>query len=293
VNPSPYAYDNGTLINKLGLQDDARLQDAEAAFSAMRRMQMLAGMGPQNKEFDLEHLKAIHKHLFQDVYEWAGTTRGELTTIEGRQFQPPLPLSKGETSFARADQIAFKMDFQAQWLDRQDHLRGLTREVFADKAAELLGAINNLHAFREGNGRTQREFMGQLGEQAGHKLDFSVVTATRMQRDSIAVSEHGRYEGFQTMFREIADRQQVSMMKDALRLIRELDLDPQRQYLTVAQPGKQYEGEVADSTSRIALLTTADNQLIVTHPQNLQRAVQTEHGVRFTAQHVQSMGLEM
>ena len=28
-------------------------------------------------EFDAEHLKALHRHLFQDVYEWAGHTRDE------------------------------------------------------------------------------------------------------------------------------------------------------------------------------------------------------------------------
>jgi len=34
------------------------------------------GAGPQG-QFDAEHLKAIHRHLFQDVYEWAGHTRDE------------------------------------------------------------------------------------------------------------------------------------------------------------------------------------------------------------------------
>src|SRR5690606_15090999 len=37
--------------------------------------------------FDLKHLRAIHRHLFQDVYDWAG----ELRTVEifkgGSQFQ--------------------------------------------------------------------------------------------------------------------------------------------------------------------------------------------------------------
>jgi len=34
---------------------------------------------------------------------------------------------------------------------------------------------NELHPFREGNGRTQRVFLAQLAQNAGYKLDFSVV----------------------------------------------------------------------------------------------------------------------
>jgi cell filamentation protein len=46
----------------------------------VRRAEIDAGFGPKG-EFDAAHLKAIHRHLFQDVYEWAGRTRDEPVTL--------------------------------------------------------------------------------------------------------------------------------------------------------------------------------------------------------------------
>ena len=53
------------------------------------------------------------------------------------------------------------------WLARDDHLRGRDRAAFVDGLTELYADLNALHPFRDGNGRTQRAFLGQLGRGRG------------------------------------------------------------------------------------------------------------------------------
>lgn len=301
MSKSPYTYDNGTLINRFGIQDQDELQKAEAGHTAMRRMQLQVGLGPRGGEFDLEHLKALHRHLFQDVYEWAGTTRGEWTTIEGRGFMPPAGLRK-ETSFLPADLIAERLGRTFAELRRDDYLRGMTREEFAQKGAKLLADVNYAHPFREGNGRTQREFMSQLAAQAEHRLDWGAVTQERMRVDSIQASprysaETGEVprnlDGLTQMFREITGRDQTALLKEAIVHLRNEGLNPNAVYLTAAQHGQTYEGERLEGTSRLGLVLLEGNKLLVTPPQSFQKAVETDKGVRFTASYDKGMGMEM
>ena len=62
---------------------------------------------------------------------------------------------------------------------------GLDADEFSKRAGHYLGEINVLHPFREGNGRTQREFIGQLAQQAGHRIDWSGVSQASMTQASI------------------------------------------------------------------------------------------------------------
>lgn len=51
-------------------------------------------------------------------------------------------------------------------------MQGLSSKDFAKRAARFLAELNAIHAFREGNGRTQLSFFLLLAEQAGHRLDL-------------------------------------------------------------------------------------------------------------------------
>jgi cell filamentation protein len=141
------------LRNKLGLTDAAELDQVERTLVLTRLED-----GVPTGGFDLRHLQAIHHHLFQDLYEWAG----ELRTVEiakgGNHFQPRRFI---ETGMADVHGRLVKADF----------LRGLKRADFATEAAKIIGDVNYVHPFREGNGRAQLAYLRQLGEQAGHKLD--------------------------------------------------------------------------------------------------------------------------
>jgi cell filamentation protein len=116
--------------------------------------------------FDLVHLRAIHRHLFQDVYDWAG----ELRTVE---------IFKGGNQFQFRQFIPTGMADVHRRLTRAGFLRGLPAREFAREAGTILGDVNYVHPFREGNGRTQAQYVKQLAAQAGYALDLKRIEPGR------------------------------------------------------------------------------------------------------------------
>ncbi len=107
-NSDPYLYPGTNVLKNLrGLTDPKQL----ARFEARRTHRRIAELidTPMPWRFDIAHLKAIHRYISQDVYEWAGQ-------------------------------------------------------------------------FREGDGRTQREFIREVGLQAGHYIDWRATTPEERPR---------------------------------------------------------------------------------------------------------------
>lgn len=155
--------------------EQAALDAFEADATAIRLLEFIEQPMPGN--FDLTHLKAIHRHLFQDVYEWAG----ELRTVD---------ISKGSSRFGNCGMIE---DYLTQQLDRisaENFLAAYPPDKFISRLAHFMGEINAAHPFREGNGRVQRAFCARLAEQAGYFIDFDQVSQEDMCNAMIA-SFHG------------------------------------------------------------------------------------------------------
>ncbi len=167
-----YVYpDSGVLRNRADIRDQAGLDAFEADATAVRLLELISN--PLQGNFDLAHLCAIHRHLFQDVYEWAG----ELRTVD---------ISRGTSRFASFGLIEAYLDAQLQALPREDFLRGQTPESFVKRLAHYMAEINAAHPFREGNGRVQRAFCAQLADQAGYFIDFRTVDQAAMYDVMIA-----------------------------------------------------------------------------------------------------------
>ena len=62
-----------------------------------------------------------------------------------------------------------------------------------------MGEINAVHAFREGNGRAQREFIRELGLEAGFMIDWSRTTRDRMIAASRQSFETGDSSGLEAL----------------------------------------------------------------------------------------------
>ena len=104
--------------------------------------------------YDLDHLRAFHWTIFQDVFPWAGQLRTVLIVKAGGSFCLPHQI----------------VDTAAEVFGRlaaADHLRGGDRSGFLDGLT--------VHPFREGNGRTQRAFLSQLARDAGFRLRWDAV----------------------------------------------------------------------------------------------------------------------
>jgi cell filamentation protein len=63
----------GVMKNKLGFENQAELEAFEGGIVAVRTSQLAeTPLKNRDKTFDLSHMQRIHKHLFGDIYEWAG-----------------------------------------------------------------------------------------------------------------------------------------------------------------------------------------------------------------------------
>jgi cell filamentation protein len=69
-------------------------------------------------------------------------------------------------------------------LTREDRLKNLDANAWTSRAAYYLGEINAVHPFREGNGRTRREFIRELALLAGYRLVWKNQHPERMIRAS-------------------------------------------------------------------------------------------------------------
>lgn len=205
------------MKNRLGI-----IENPEAFQIAERRATAMAVQTVRSQvsgQFDADHLRAIHKHIFDDVYEWAGTMRSDEITLEGEQINVPrsLPdLGKGSTEFADSFKVA-------QGVEDVVHLAALEDaispdpEIFADAATEVFAKLNEVHPFREGNGRTQREFLEQLAERAGHEMTFKGVTGLRMDDACIEASK-GDTKELRRLIVESLDPDRVALRMDAVEL---------------------------------------------------------------------------
>jgi cell filamentation protein len=116
---------------------------------------------------DATHYKAIHHHLFQDIYEWAGQIR-------------TIRISKADSHFCYPEYIDGELNKLFSWLASINYLEGLDVDQFVEKSASLLATLNVIHAFREGNGRTQLSFLLLVAERAGHPIDFADLDPAAM-----------------------------------------------------------------------------------------------------------------
>jgi cell filamentation protein len=74
VAGDPYVYPGTSILrNRWGVRDAAELARREATITAARLAELAER--PIPGDFDLAHLQALHRHIFGDVYDWAGEIR--------------------------------------------------------------------------------------------------------------------------------------------------------------------------------------------------------------------------
>lgn len=150
--------DTTVLVNKLGIKNQEELNSVERQFVLLRSSQVEKEAVFENVSFDF--YKSLHKNLFGDLYEWAGTVRN-------------INISKKGTVFCNADDLEKTGKLKFQRLAELNYLKKLNKSTFLDELSELYHDLNMLHPFREGNGRTLRLFVTLLVRNAGYNLNFS------------------------------------------------------------------------------------------------------------------------
>lgn len=157
--------------NKLGISDYKEFEKASRYFTSGRTREL--EQNPIKGSFDYQHLKDIHKHIFQDVFEWAGKDRNELEVFGF--------FGKGKSSFCAGENIPDESKKLFNSLKEQNYFKeSKSLEHFAKGITSFISDLNVLHPFREGNGRSQRVFVHELAKNAGYKLDLGVIQKDKL-----------------------------------------------------------------------------------------------------------------
>ena len=152
----PYLYPElNVMRNRLGIRQAERLAQAAYEFTALRAATL--SLGPLLR--GLPHLCAIHQHLYQDIFDWAGDIR-------------EMDIYQGDTRFCHFAYIEKEGNALMQDLEEEGYLVGLEKADFINRLSHYYCEINVLHPFRIGNGIVQRIFFEQLAIHAGYQLDW-------------------------------------------------------------------------------------------------------------------------
>lgn len=147
------------LKNKLGITDRETLLAKETEITFQRLLEL--HIEPICMDFDERHLQAIHYYLFGDIYEFAGKYRN-------------VNMEKNHSYFASVDEIEFRLKELFKLMELE--VKGINSKYqFACFLAEYYAQLLNVHPFREGNGRTIREFIREYANEKSKSLPFGEI----------------------------------------------------------------------------------------------------------------------
>ncbi len=169
-----YTYPNSSVLrNKAGHLTQEALDQFERLSVTNR---MIEGLPEGN--FDYPHLKAIHWHLFQDVYDWAGKERNVSISKGGSLFAIPCFIGENVTAILNS-------------LTTEDRLRTVTAKQFVEQMAYYAIELNVAHPFREGNGRAIRSFISLLAQNAGYGISEEMLKEGWLKACIQGMSDNG------------------------------------------------------------------------------------------------------
>ena len=174
------------LINKFGIKDEKKLAQMETLITTVKCKEL--EINPIDGNFGFDHYKAIHKYIFEDLYDWAGQVRTASISKKGTVFTLP------ESIEPLADRIF-------SGLQKENCYIGYDNDRYIESIVDFYCRTNMLHPFREENGRTQRVFLTQLIRHSGHDINFSTIDTDELMIATIQ-SANGIVDYLRNLFKE-------------------------------------------------------------------------------------------
>lgn len=169
---SKYYYDDvDVLINRMDIKKQELLEEYERRIVSLKLY--IIDHTKFTDRFDMNHLKEIHNFLFSEIYPFAGEFREE-------------NLAKGDFRFAGCDFIESELNKLLDPIFDFKKYEEFNLDEMSEKIAYYISEINVIHPFREGNGRTYREFVRQFAKKCGWNLDWSKATYEEIYDASLA-----------------------------------------------------------------------------------------------------------
>lgn len=158
---SIYCYTGTNVLkNRFGIRNVEQLKKIETDISVIRQNDLLSK--PISGRFTSSHLCRIHRYLFGDLYSFAGHFRRE-------------DIMKGNTRFLGHQSIKRQLTRILNELHAENCLQGISFDQLVERSAYYFAELNYIHPFREGNGRSTREFMRLLFLSCGYSVDWTAV----------------------------------------------------------------------------------------------------------------------
>lgn len=233
-----YCYPGSTVLkNKANITDRDKFAAFERDATHTRILEIRSK--PVTGNFDYQHLKDIHKAVFQDVYAWAGQPR----TVD---------IAKTNL-FCRVMFLTDNANIIFGNIKKDGYLISADKDKTLQKLAEYMGDINALHAFREGNGRTLREFIYCVAKAAGIELSFRQANADEMMQASIQ-SFKCDYSKFKEIFARIASPLSLEEQRD---FISQISKDILSRFNELARTGN-----IKNRVDEFAVTVAAENNTL-------------------------------
>lgn len=161
-----------TVTDGREIHDPDELARYERQLTTIRAAELIARPGHVAQTFTTGHYHALHRWLFHDVYEWAGSPR-VVTTV------------KGDSRFADPEDIDRLLDLVHDNLGDPARFRTTSRDVFLDTLTHTFTGLLMIHPHLEGNGRTSRLYLQQIAQHAGYAIDWNQIPATQLVNATI------------------------------------------------------------------------------------------------------------
>ena len=170
----PYVYENGVLKNKLNIQDYDQLNKAEADIGFIKLMSIDS---LKINYFDEETLKQIHRHIFEDIFEWAGKYR-VMPLFKEELVLPGCSINYSEYRDVPKDLKRLLTDLNSiAW-------QNLEVSEIALLFARKLALIWRVHPFRDGNTRSVLSFAYLYAKEHGFPFDMKTFTEELSRKET-------------------------------------------------------------------------------------------------------------
>ena len=187
-------YQNGEVLNnKLGITDPMKLEEIERKLTAYKLSKLYLDPGKQT--FDVNHYLSIHKYLFGEIYDFAGEIRNE-------NINKVIPFCLPQLVYPN---LKFTLDTARHMVKKLTDVDKLIKYV-----SSLYSDLDVIHPFREGNGRTEREFIRQYIDYVckTNNLELLEIDYSRYDKDEfinaiIKADISCNYEELEDIFRNL------------------------------------------------------------------------------------------
>lgn len=201
--------------NKLGITDRDEWEKTERDLAEQRIVQLLNNPKLVKQSFDGVHLSELHRYIFQDCYDWAGSFRDNgnqislFSSTETRQYDG----IEYTAIYTPDSMISARMEEVNKVI--RDKCSG--RNARIDLVLSILSAVSDriieIHPFRRGNNRVRRVFLAHVAERIGFKLDFTLIDTDELNKAEFLANAVSLAENVEPM----SSDERVEMLKELYR----------------------------------------------------------------------------